>query len=262
MKKILILILISIFSISAAAHSNEEIERELIGLLGEVEKYSSYSGEYSDERDAKLASANKAFRAGLLKHTSQHASLLSYPFPELRKKMAIETAPDGNLRVYSWDTLTGGTMHMYDNVYQFRGVEGVYSTGSFYQEGDAGSFVNDVFNIDTRTGTVYLIASTSVLSSSLRGQSVAAFQIDGNQLSDGVKIFKTKERTSSIGFGYDFFTVVDRKERPVRLFVYDPKSKSLSFPVVVEDNKTPQGRVTSANIRYRFNGTHFVRVKN
>ncbi|MDH3529097.1 MAG: hypothetical protein OEQ28_06000 [Acidobacteriota bacterium] len=263
MKKVLTIIFTLSISISTFAHSNEEIENELVGLMAEIEKYSSYSGEYSDERDTKLANANIAFRNRLLEHTSQHASTLAYSFPKLGEEMMIETSSDGHLRIYSWDTLSGGTMHMYDNVYQYRGLDGVRSKATFHEEGDPQSFVNVIYNIGTKTGTVYLVSSTSVLSSSYHGASIGAYQINENLLSDGVKIIQTKSGpTDSISFGYDVFTLGDREEYPVRLFKYDPKSKTISFPVVIEDDKTPQGRVTDKKIVYRYDGKYFVRVEN
>jgi hypothetical protein len=263
MKHIFTIAIALVLASTAFAHSNEEIENTLIDLHGQIEKYSSYSSEYSDDRDSKLSKANKAFRTRLLQLTSQHASMLKYGFPKLRDKIQIKASPDSALKVYSWDTLSGGTMHFYDRVFQFRGVDGVFSRNTFNEEGDASGFVNEVFDIETKTGTVYLVCSTTVLSTSYRGQALFAFQVDGNNLSDGVKIIKTSSGTTdSLSFGYDFFSVVDRKERPVRLFEYDRKSKTISFPVVIEDQKTPQGRVTSSKIKYRFDGEHFVRVKN
>ncbi len=253
------LLLLLVCAISG--HTNEEIENELLSLHDQIEKYSSYSSEYSEDRDEKLNEANKAFRESLMTLASQHESTLTYGFPRLTEKIQIETSPDGRLRVYSWDTLSGGTMHFYDTVFQFRGVDGVYSAGSFYDEGDPGGFVTDVFNIETKTGTVYLVATTSRISTSDNGQSIGALQIDGNTLSDGVKIFKTSSgTTSSIGFSYDFFSVADRDERPVRLFRYEPKTKTLRFPVVIADDGSPQGRVTDKDIVYRYDGKYFVRI--
>lgn len=263
MKTIFLAIAVFVTAIPVFAHTNEQIEAELLTLLGEVEKYSGYSGEYSEDQDAKLSEANIAFREKFLAATEQHASILRYGFPMLDKKISIATSPDGKLRVYSWDTLSGGTMHFYEKVYQFQGVEGVLSRGTFGAEGDPGGFAHNIFDIETKTGTVYLVSSTSVLSTSLRGESLAAYQIDGNSISNGVKIFKTASGiTDSISFGYDFFSVADRRERPLRLFDFNPKTKSVSFPVVLEDQKTPQGRVTASKIVYRYNGAHIVRVKN
>ena len=237
--------------------------RELMGLLDEIEKYSSYSGVVHDDHEAKSSAANAAFRDGLLKFTEEHAGTLRYSFPELSQRIQIQTSPDQSLRVYSWDTLDGGTMHFYDNVYQFHGVGGVFSKGSYGEEGDPGSFVNGVANVETKKGTVYLVSSTSVFSTMERAQAISAYQVDGNSLSDGVKIFKTAEGlTNSIGFAYNFFSVVDREDRPIRLFEYDSKTKTVSFPVVIDDEEMPTGRVTTSKIVYRYNGEYFVRVKN
>ena len=263
MKYLLTVVFILASSFSAFAHSSAEIEKELIGLLDEIEKYSNYSGGFSSEKGQKLSAANIEFRKRLLATTSQHDSLLNYDFPELGKRIRIEASPDKNLKIYSWDTMTGGSMHMYDNVYQFRGASGVSSTGTFHAEGDAQSFVNGISNIKTKTGTIYLVSSTAVLSSSYRWQALKAFQINGNNLVNSVKIIKTRTRiTNTVGFAYDFFTIADRVERPVRLFEYDDSRKTITFPVVIEDKKTPQGRVTSSMIVYKYNGKYFIRVKN
>ena len=175
--------------------------------------------------------------------------------------MRIEASNDRRLKVYSWDTLSGGTMHFYENVYQYRAASGVESVGTFYNEGDAQSFVNQVYEVKASRGIVYLVTSTSILSSSLRGTSVAAFAIEGGRLLKDVKIFKTNSgEVGAIGFSYDFFSVANRTERPIDLFDFDSKQLTLSFPVVIEDEKTPQGRVTQRKIRYRFDGNHFVRA--
>ena len=53
---------------------------------------------------------------------------------------------------------------------------------------------------------------------------------------------------------------IDREERPVKLFTFNETRKEFKFPIVIEDEETPQGRVTNKFITYRFNGTHFVRL--
>jgi hypothetical protein len=262
MKYLITVAITLFFTVTAFAHTDKEVENELVSLHSQIKKYSSYQSEYTDDSDEKLAVANKAFRDRLLEVTAQHSSLLRYDFPVLSEEIQIKTSADSALKVYTWDTETGGTMHFYDAVYQFRGVGGVFSLSPDDELGDPDGFVTDVFDIVTKTGTVYLVNTTSRLSTSYNGQSVSAFRIDGNKLADGVKIFKTGSgTTNSISFGYDFFSVVDREERPVRLFEYDSKSKTLSFPVVIEDGETPQGRVTDKKIRYRFNGEYFVKVR-
>jgi hypothetical protein len=55
-----------------------------------------------------------------------------------------------------------------------------------------------------------------------------------------------------LGFSFDFFSVVDRAERPVKLIDYNAIEKTISIPVVWEN-----GKVTSKLIVYKFTGEYF-----
>jgi hypothetical protein len=61
---------------------------------------------------------------------------------------------------------------------------------------------------------------------------------------------------NTLGFGFDFFSVVDRPDRPVQLIKYDGVKKTLTIPVVLED-----GKVTGRTIVYQFTGQYFERKK-
>ena len=45
-----------------------------------------------------------------------------------------------------------------------------------------------------------------------------------------------------------------------RLFKFDEAKRSFTFPIVIEDEKTPRGRITNKLITYRFNGSYFVKA--
>ena len=88
------------------------------------------------------------------------------------------------------------------------------------------------------------------------------FKIRGDSLDNRVKLIKTNEGlTNTLGFEYNFFSVVDRKERPLKLILYDAATRSIRLPVVIVDDKDPLGRVTNKFITYRFNGAYFVRAR-
>lgn len=235
------------------------VERELIGYLDNISKHGNYTG----DRDAeKLDKNNTALKTALIKY-GKRADILAYKFAKLGSRMYMVTSRDGRFRVYSWDIESGGTMHDFDNVYQYRGKSGrVYTwTRTEDIEGGAGSFYHQLFQTDTPSGPIYLGVSTFIGSTSLAGQTISAYKINGEKLDTNVRAIKTRSGlTSSISFGYDFFTVVDHPERPVRLFSYDDAKKSFRFPVVIEDSRTPQGRVTNRYITYRFDGKYFVKV--
>lgn len=260
--KILVLIaLLLVSALSAFAQTNAVIEKELVALIKDIRQYSNYGGNYDEE---KLYKANDDFKKKLLKYT-KNASTLSYKFPELSKLMLNATSDDGNFRIYSWDMETGGTMHDYDRVYQYRGADGkVYSRSDpekNAEEGGAGSFVYDIFTLGTKSGKVYIVCSTFIGSTQDHYGSADLYKIDGKTLKDNVKLIKTQSGlTNSLSFEYNFFSVVDRKERPIKLIRFDKKTKTLKIPVVIEDERFPNGRVTNKFISYRFNGRYLVKV--
>ena len=213
------------------AQSPAAIEKLLLQQLDEVSKNGSYAGEYNAE---KLDAANRQVK-DLLMRNGRSLAILKYAFPKLKEKMYVATSADGKRRIYSWDLEDGGTMHDFANVFQYQGKSG--------------------------KGPIYLASSTFIASSSLNGQTLKAFRIDREKLDRQAKVIKTSSGiTDNVGFAYDFFSVVDRPERPVELFSFDAAKKEFRFPVVIEDDKTPQGRVTDKFITYRFNGKYFVKV--
>ena len=245
---------------AANGQTAEAVEAELLGHLKEIRTYSNY-GENND--GDKLDAANEALRSKLIKHTAGNSQTLKHTFPKLSEMMSVATSADGRFRIYSWDTETGGTMHFFDNVFQYQGADGkVYAQGNDLENEDAGGFYSDIYTLATKQGNVYIGRFSGILSTSYAVQSANAFRIEKNALNNRYKIFKTKSgMQSSIGFAYDFFSVVDRPERPLKLFVYDEAKKELKIPVVIEDEETPQGRVTERFIVYRFTGKYFEKVK-
>lgn len=261
--KIMRIFIFAIFLLALAiptfAQSNAQMEKELVAGVKEIQKYGTYGGGYDEE---KLSEAQDDFEKKLLKYTKT-ASTLSYKFAALDEEIYIATSEDGKFRIYSWDLADGGTMHDYARVYQYQGADGkIYSKPDEpTEEGDYGSFVTHIYTLDTKGGKIYIVCSTFIGSTKDRFQSADLYKIDDAKLADKVKLIKTKSGlTNTLNFGYDFFSVVDRKERPIRLISFDKKTKTLKIPVVIEDTEFPSGRVTNKFISYRFNGKYFVKV--
>ncbi|MDM7923517.1 MAG: hypothetical protein QUS14_14560 [Pyrinomonadaceae bacterium] len=255
--RICILAIALLFPAVAFSQTPAEIEREFLVHLEDIGKYGSYAGGYDEE---KILAANAELRRKLLDY-GKRLDVLSYSFPKLKGEMFVATSNDGKLRIYSWDLQTGGTMHDYDAVFQYVGKSGKVHTWATGDEEDVfGSFFTEIFQVNARSGPIYLAVSTFVGSTSLNGQSIRAMAISGDRLDQDVKVIKTPSGLKgSVGFAYDFFSVVDRPERPIKLFKFDEARKEFSFPVVIEDEQTRLGRVTNRFITYRFDGKNFVR---
>lgn len=57
---------------------------------------------------------------------------------------------------------------------------------------------------------------------------------------------------NELGLGYDYFSVVDRPERPVNVLQYDPVNKVLRVPETNEKSE-----VMSSFFTYKYNGRVF-----
>jgi hypothetical protein len=257
--KVLSLFFITVMSVSTLGQTPARFETELLGYLADVSKYGNYGGQRDDD---KLTAANKALKDSLMNNGTKSA-ILAYAFPKLREEMYVATSKDGKFRIYSWDMQTGGTMRDFAAIYQFRGTGGKTIMWAENDEDEsAGSFYPEIFQVASRNGPIYLATSTFIGSTSTHGQSIKTIKINGDDLDLTAKLIRTSSGpANSVGFGYDFFSVVDRKERPIKLFEFNESRKEFKFPIVVEDDETPLGRVTNKFIIYRFNGTHFVKLK-
>lgn len=258
MRLAVFVVLLLALTACAVGQTPAAIETSLISYLDNTAKYGTYGGAYDED---KLTKNNELINDTLVKNGTR-ADILRYGFPKLKEKMYIASSRDGRFRVYSWDTEDGGSMHDFDHVIQYLGKSGKVSLWEAPGSDGGGGFYTDIFQVDTAAASpIYLAVSTSIGSTKLNAQSIEAFTIDGDKLVDKANVIKTGSGlTNSVGFGYDFFSVVDRPERPVRLVTWNAVEKSFRFPIVIEDDKNPDGRVTNKFITYKFNGKYFVKV--
>ena len=141
------------------------IEREL-SAISITFRNGNYGGSTDDE---KLSKNNADLKAKLIKY-GKRADVLRFPFSKLNDKMYVATSKDGRLRIYSWDTETGGTMHDFDNVFQYKGKGGKVYTWSEDADDESRSCFITTISTDTASGPIYLGVSTFIGSTSLAGQ--------------------------------------------------------------------------------------------
>ncbi|MEZ0609039.1 hypothetical protein ACAW74_11015 [Fibrella sp. WM1] len=222
-------------------------EKRLVALRARVkeqdfEKRTRYSAQF-----------DKAFVA-LLRANPQ---TLTYPFRQLSAKndLRVVTSADGTFRIYSWDDELGGTMRSFTTAYQWRdGGQVVVNVPRIYkEEGDAGSFCSAIFTVDVGKRRYYLAVENSIFSTKDARQSIAVYRVDKNRLISTDALFRTQRKQfARIDVDFDFFSVVDRPERPLQLITYDAQQKIVAIPVV--DDK---GKVSNRRILYQLTGDHF-----
>ncbi|MFN8309708.1 MAG: hypothetical protein U0T73_07085, partial [Chitinophagales bacterium] len=188
----------------------------------------------------------------------QNPATLQYPFSALTDSGVcwVTTAADGNFRIYSWDTWTGGTMHFFHSIWQWKSNGSVHAKLPQLEEGDPASYCTAIDTVHIQNQTYYLAITNRIGSTKIGAQAIGAFAMEGDQLNDTVPMFRNKTETlNALEIAFDFFDVVDRPERPVKMIHYDPRAHTVDVAVVDEE-----GHVKPGNERYQLRGRYFERA--
>ncbi len=232
------------------------LKEEEFKLQKMYQKIAAYPTDGNDASLDSLETDNKKFETAFLNCLTKNPESIRYPFDSLKKEnIHIVISKDSLFKIYSWDTSEGGTMVDFTNLFQYQSGNSVQAklindTGS---EDDYIPFYSEIFTLKNGAKTYYLAVSNGIYSSKDASQSIAVFSIENNQLKKETKLFKTKEGFEDVlQIDFDFFSVVDRPERPLQLIKYDNQKKQLYLPVVTEE-----GSVTKDFTIYTFTGQYF-----
>lgn len=232
----------------AQASVSTQEEKKLVSLYSRIIKSMEAGNDSTEYYSGK-------FNGEFINLIKTNPATMSYPFQRLADSnfCYIKTSSDGNFRIYSWDTWTGGTMHIFKEIYQYKDNGKIFTKMPKGEEGEPGSFCSKIYTIPVKNKTYYLPISNGVFSTKDVSQSVSVYFIDNNKLIDTAKLFHTKtKRLNSIDVEFDFFSVVDRPERPLELITYDESQKILYIPVVND-----KGAVSNKNLLYQLKDDHF-----
>lgn len=214
-----------------------------------IEKYNKMTSE--DDFDSK-ANLSLDFFETFKDFLSKNDKSFTYNFEKIKKDvgMNVVTSKDGNLRFYTWDTEMGGTMKNFAQIIQFKS-NGKIQTLSNSSDSDA-YFISKTFDVNLNNKKYYLVISNGIFSTKDVSQAIQAYRIDNGKLIDSDKIFKTKKQTlNRIESQFDFFSVVDRPERPLELITFDEKTNSIYIPLVND-----KGEVSSKRLVYQKKGNY------
>lgn len=219
-----------------------------------VRLYAALQNSYGSGADSTETYSEK-FSSSFTGFIKANPATLNYPFQRLIDSnfCFIKTSADGNFRIYSWDNLTGGTMHWFNQVYQWRDKGKIFTKIPKADDQDPGGFCSEIYTVTIQNKAYYLVISNRIFSTRDASQSITVITINGNRLTDTAKLFHTKTKQyNRVDVDFDFFSVVDHPERPLQLITYDDKLQVVYIPVV--DNKQ---QVTERNILYQLKGDHF-----
>ena len=234
-----------------------EIEEQLMAAFNKID----YWYQHEDRFDS-LERANAYFERLLLKYTSSYPATLTHPFKKLDSAgVSITTSEDGLFRIYSWNTLTGGSMRFYRVVFQYKGQNAIFSSPSKFdghEPPDPGCFYYQINDVVSGKKTFYMAQAISILSSALFYYAIDIFSIERNNLNDKAKLIKTKSGIqNSLGYEIDLSATANRTADIQNNYEieYNKATKTISIPLVQEDYK-----ITDKRIRYRFTGKYFEKL--
>lgn len=238
---------------------NQSVEKEdTIDLLTEENKLLKIHNDISAamgnvRNDSLLAISSKQFTDSLTYLIKNNKSTFNYPFEKLQKENALKmaTSADKKLRIYSWDNNSGGTMRFFNQMYQFN-ANGNITVNESLASNDAQAYFSKIYTVQNKNNeSIYLVISNSILSSKYSIQHINAYKIGSENLQSAA-VFKTKTNTlDKISVEYDFFSVVDRPERPVELITFENNTLKIAL---IDDKQN----VTNKNLIYEWNGDVFV----
>jgi len=226
-------------------HSNKEIKpTDLIKLENQIIK------SYIANTDTEEGSEN--FKNFFFSQINKNSETINFAFNKLQKETPIKIASskDKKFRVYSWDNNSGGTMRFFDQIYQFESNNKILSKLKSDSEDPLG-FISKIFEVRSQKNEIfYLVLTNSIFSTSSAYQSLDAYKIENEQLIEAAIFNTKKDKLSSIDFDFDFFSVVDRPERPVELIQFS--DDILKIPLIDKE-----GQVTSKFLIYKWDGFLF-----
>ena len=235
------------------AQSTKSFEPDLLRSFKKIaywrdNQYSDTTGTLVDS----LANANNVF-AKKLKHYSEKFPLsITNSFDSLKEYLYISTSADGLFRIYSWDTWTGGTMHFFENVMQYKSgtiTKAIIDTPK--EEGDSRPNYYKMYTFKANGKSCYLAVYLFIGSSIDIAEGIHIYTIEKGKLVD-VKLIKTH---SGLHGDLSYEVQTNSYDRP-RIH-FDSATKTVYLPLVDEDNN-----FTSKFIQYKFTGQYFERVGN
>lgn len=240
-------------STRAGAAEQFDINKTDAEIARRLKRISSLAANPSGDPKA-LETANSELLSYMRKVCTNKALLTDSLKQAKNNGLMLAGSSDGKLRYFTWDTMTGGTMHFYDSLVAYQGGNQTFckelNNVSSADEGNPGVCYTQVDSIADKSGkTVYLVRSQGIYSGRDHSLSIDSMSINGNELKPVPFFFTKTKRLSSIGYSVSSSDYDPSKE----LIQLTDQNRTLKIPVVTTD-----GQATGRFLKYRFDGNKFV----
>jgi len=246
------LLILTICGTAVQALDGATVDKEIAARLEKISKLQNSGDDFE-----KLEGANSDLLK-YLKATAVKPEAMTIPLKKAAESgLSVFTSDDKKVRCYSWDTLTGGTMHIF---YSFIAYDAgnkkikclvLNPSGS---EGDPGSNIEALDTFITKDGkTVYVTRDLFIGSGLIHGRTIKAYTITGGALKKHTFFQAGKQLLSEISF--DFAEYEDGTE-----FEFSKDKRTLKVPLIKPAAKDSpgSGKATGKFLNYYFDGYHFI----
>ncbi|WP_374949042.1 hypothetical protein [Mucilaginibacter sp.] len=251
-------------SMVAFAQSPKAIEANLLKSFKRIDYWSHHPNENPLIIGDSLEAANNAFGENLKAYSIKYPGTINQTFTSLTKEnLDIVTSDDLKFRIFSWDTWTGGTMHFFFNVLQYRVGEKTFAEVIRGAEDNYVPFYKRLYTFKAAGKTYYLATYGTIFSTKDVGEGIKVFAIENGKLNKAVNLIRTKSGLhNKLYYDYDFSTIADWEItgkvsdwKDVPAISFDITTNSIYLPVI-----TDKGRATGKFITYKFTGKYFEKV--
>jgi len=246
-------------SVNCCGQTPKSVEADLLKSFKKIDYWFEKEQQAPMGAFDSLKKANDVFGKKLKYCTSKYPFTLHQTFGLLKKEyLGVLSSSDGLFRIYSWDRLTGGTMHFFENVIQYKFQSKTNSILNVDTSGGEGDYIYDYSNVYTLKvddKTYYLAIYNGVFSTRVMEKGVQVFSIENGKLNNNAKLIKTTSGLHGrLSYEYDLGPIIDESiDDDVH---YEPALKTISIPLIDGD------KVTKGRIKYKFTGKYFEKVKN
>jgi hypothetical protein len=257
---LLLLFFCCLLSSGLFAQTPKQIENELLRSFKRIDYWDQQrSKDTSMAWFDSLEKANDVFGKKLKAYTQKYPATITCPFNLLKKNYVdISSSTDGLFRIYSWDTWTGGTMHFFESVFQWKSGTNIFSKlDTPMQEGDNRPNYNKVYTLKVKDKSYYLAVWLDIGSTKDVADGIHIFTIVNGELTDA-KLIKTQSGLhSELSYDYDFGSVVNMNFDKRPRIHFDSTTNTTYLPLI-DGNRN----MTKKFILFKFTGQYFERVKN
>lgn len=241
----------------AKAQSLQSIEDQLKFYLDRINKYPSVSKNGGEDS---LEYYNIVLTEYLSDILARQPLTMEYGFNKTGWRMNIATSKDKKFRIYSWDKGSGGTMHFYSSVLQYKVDERVrtlvYHTDTIMNGEWAGPgyYYTKIYEVTGRdTRTYYLAERHGVYSNTSHTVGIQCFTIENGLINYNVELFETDRGfQSSIDVAIDLVNVAKTKKTEIQ---FSSDNRKMYLPHL------PDGNVSKRYLIYEFDGEKFLYYK-